>query len=123
MSESRRMDGSRFVHDARRNDLMGLGTGRKTRLATQVRATTALALALLTLAALPCKVNAGSPPDGAPPSNGGRPAKTDGQPSEKAKTQPGLLVNAPRAFQGYTLSFPLRSTKTYLVDMQGRVVR
>src|SRR5262249_21061790 len=105
MSESRRMDGSRFVHDARRNDLMGLGTGRRTRLAPQVRATTALALALLTLGVVPCQVNAGSPPDGVPPSNGG-------QPSEKAKTQPGLLVNDPRAFQGYTLSFPLRSPKT-----------
>jgi hypothetical protein len=82
-----------------------------------------LALALSTLGVVPCSVNAGSPPDGVPPSNGGRPAKTDGQPSEKATTTTAVLVNDPRAFQGYTLSFPLRSTKTYLLDMQGRVVR
>jgi hypothetical protein len=33
------------------------------------------------------------------------------------------LVNRPRAFPGYTLLSPLLSTKTYLIDMQGRVVR
>jgi hypothetical protein len=35
----------------------------------------------------------------------------------------GLNVNQPAAFVGYTLIAPLRSTKTYLVDMEGRVVR
>jgi hypothetical protein len=35
---------------------------------------------------------------------------------------PVVLVNDPKAFQGYTLIFPLKSTETYLVDMQGRVV-
>jgi hypothetical protein len=34
-----------------------------------------------------------------------------------------VQVNKPTAFQGYTLVFPLQSTKTYLIDMQGRVVR
>src|SRR5207247_870622 len=34
-----------------------------------------------------------------------------------------LLLNDPRAFQGYTLIAPMSSTKTYLIDMQGRVVR
>jgi hypothetical protein len=33
------------------------------------------------------------------------------------------LLNEPRAFPGYTLVAPLLSTKTYLIDMQGRVVR
>ncbi len=33
------------------------------------------------------------------------------------------LINRPRAFAGYTLLSPLLSTKTYLIDMQGRVVR
>ncbi len=37
--------------------------------------------------------------------------------------KPALAVNDPRAFQGYTLVAPLQSTKTYLIDMQGRVVR
>src|SRR5262249_7154651 len=36
----------------------------------------------------------------------------------------GLVTPArePRAFPGYTLLAPLKSTKTYLIDMQGRVV-
>jgi hypothetical protein len=47
---------------------------------------------------------------------------------EAAQGQPpparlGLLVNDPRAFQGYTLLAPMNSTKTYLIDMQGKVVR
>ena len=33
------------------------------------------------------------------------------------------LRSMPKAFAGYTLVTPLRSTATYLVDMQGRVVR
>jgi hypothetical protein len=48
---------------------------------------------------------------GAGPAGGGRP------------TGAGLLLNDPRAFQGYTLLAPLGSTKTYLIDMRGRVVR
>jgi hypothetical protein len=35
----------------------------------------------------------------------------------------GVVVNEPDACEGYTLVFPLSSTKTYLIDMQGRVVR
>jgi hypothetical protein len=35
----------------------------------------------------------------------------------------GLSVNDPRAYQGYTLLAPMNSTKTYLLDMQGKVVR
>jgi hypothetical protein len=43
-----------------------------------------------------------------------------------AKTAPvklGLSINEPKALQGYTLISPFDSTKTFLVDMQGRVVR
>lgn len=35
----------------------------------------------------------------------------------------GLVVNEPQAFQGYTLLAPMKSKTTYLLDMQGRVVR
>ena len=35
----------------------------------------------------------------------------------------GLSINDPKAFQGYTLIAPLEGFKTYLLDMQGRVVR
>jgi hypothetical protein len=43
--------------------------------------------------------------------------------SAAAKATPGVVVDSPKAFPGYTLIFPLLSTKTYLVDMQGRLVR
>jgi hypothetical protein len=35
----------------------------------------------------------------------------------------GLVLDDPRAFSGYTLIAPVKSTKTYLIDMQGRVVQ
>ncbi|HZU34881.1 MAG TPA: aryl-sulfate sulfotransferase [Gemmataceae bacterium] len=41
----------------------------------------------------------------------------------KAKSKVGLVLNDPRACQGYTLLAPLNSKNTYLIDMQGRVVR
>ncbi len=43
---------------------------------------------------------------------------------EPKSTSPklGLLINDPRAFQGYTLLAPMDSTTTYLLDMQGKVV-
>jgi cell division protein ZapA (FtsZ GTPase activity inhibitor) len=34
----------------------------------------------------------------------------------------GVLLNKPGALEGYTLVFPLSSKKTYLVDLEGRVV-
>jgi hypothetical protein len=51
-----------------------------------------------------------------PPAGKSAPAK---QPAPKL----GLLVNEPEALQGYTLFAPLNSGKTYLIDMQGKVVR
>jgi tetratricopeptide (TPR) repeat protein len=47
----------------------------------------------------------------------------DQQGPEMASTQFGVTVNDARAFKGYTLVYPLGSTKTYLVDMQGRIVQ
>ncbi len=47
----------------------------------------------------------------AQPPGGAKPAKV------------GLSINDPRAFQGCTLIAPLNSTNTYLIDMQGRVVK
>src|SRR5262245_510893 len=35
----------------------------------------------------------------------------------------GLIRNEPGAFRGYTLISPLQSTSTFLVDMEGRVVK
>ena len=33
-----------------------------------------------------------------------------------------LSINKPAAFQGYSLIAPMRSTSTYLIDMEGRIV-
>jgi hypothetical protein len=41
----------------------------------------------------------------------------------KEKVKYGVVINEPGAFQGYTLVFPRQSKKTYLVDMEGKVVR
>jgi hypothetical protein len=46
--------------------------------------------------------------------------------AEKAKNPPvklGLQINSPKALQGYTLISPFVSPNTYLLDMQGRIVR
>jgi hypothetical protein len=56
------------------------------------------------------------------------PAKGGEGAAKKEKTNPtpaklGLLLNDPKAFQGYTLLAPLDSTSTYLLDMQGKVVQ
>ena len=40
-----------------------------------------------------------------------------------ARPKLGLQLNDPKAFQGYTLIAPLNAKKSYLIDMQGRVVR
>ena len=44
-------------------------------------------------------------------------------PKKTATPKLGLQLNDPRAFQGYTLVAPLNAKKSYLIDMQGRVVR
>jgi hypothetical protein len=44
-------------------------------------------------------------------------------PSGAATEKTGLLLNDARAFQGYTLLAPLAHPKTYLIDMEGRVVK
>ena len=81
------------------------------------RAVAAVAAAALTLTTVAVAVVAA--PDGVPaPKNG------DAAPSRKvAPSKLGLQLNDPRAFQGYTLVAPLNGKKTYLIDMQGRVVR
>src|SRR5262249_31322672 len=43
--------------------------------------------------------------------------------SKKAPAKIGLCINDPSAFQGYTLLSPMTSARTYLIDMDGKVVR
>jgi hypothetical protein len=42
---------------------------------------------------------------------------------KQAKRKVGVQKNEPGAYQGYTLISPLGSPKTFLIDMQGRIVR
>lgn len=84
---------------------MGSGIERVTRLATPVSTATVLALWAL-FAASPA--TAQQPPDGPP---------------KAPEVKLGLLVNEPKAFQGYTLIASSFSKDTYLIDMQGRVVQ
>jgi hypothetical protein len=44
-------------------------------------------------------------------------------PLQPPTVQRGLLLNDPKAFPGYTLLAPMTSPNTYLIDMQGKVVR
>jgi hypothetical protein len=57
------------------------------------------------------------------PQAGPQRSESDSQPSKKPKPKQGVQTNKPSAFQGYTLVFPLQSTETFLIDMQGKVVR
>jgi Spy/CpxP family protein refolding chaperone len=88
----------------------------------------ALMLVLLLLGVQGSQGNPGGPQDKNPPSKGkdepakgGQPAKDEGKKAPPVKL--GLAVNDPKAFQGYTLFCSLSSTTSYLIDMQGKVVR
>lgn len=53
----------------------------------------------------------------APPSPGDR-----GPTRERPNQKRGIVLNTPQALSGYTLFAPLNSTKTYLVDLDGKLV-
>jgi hypothetical protein len=49
--------------------------------------------------------------------------QADLTPAKESERRIGMQVNGPGAFQGYTLLLPMMSGKSYLIDMQGKVVR
>src|SRR5438874_1239658 len=112
--------------DARRNDPMEWPIERLNRRATRitVAAVLSLALVMLGVAASP-----GAPQDSDKTAKGkDDPDKSAARPSkEEAKQAPpvklGLSINDPRAFRGYNLMSSLSSSRTYLFDLQGNVVR
>jgi hypothetical protein len=57
------------------------------------------------------------------PQNKDEQAKGSAAAPKSAAAKVGLSINDPKAYQGYTLLAPLMSTKTYLIDMQGKVVQ
>jgi hypothetical protein len=79
---------------------------------TRAGVLTSVAILLLTFSAVATQ----GQEEKAPPKGGDEPSK---QPTIKL----GLSINDPKAFQGYTLLAPMMSRKTYLIDMEGRVVR
>src|SRR5438477_7847585 len=92
------------------------------RLAGRIGGATAFTLALaLWSAGTPFAVAAPPQDDANPAKSKDDAAKKDAP--KKAEAKRGLHINDPRALQGYTLLAPIMSTKTYLLDMQGRVVR
>ena len=78
-----------------------------------------LAIAVVAISGPKTRV-AAAPQDQARSAAASAPDKTKTE-ADKAKT--GLIVNDPRAYQGYTLLAPILSRMVYMLDMQGRVVR
>src|SRR5262249_54924580 len=104
--------------DAGRNNLMGVRTGPVIGLAVGAAAVAgALSLAFMTHWRGPSFLKSDAPEDGVEAAQGGV------EPSDQAPVKLGLSINEPEAFQGYTLVAPVKSTRTYLIDMGGKVVR
>ncbi len=88
----------------------------------------ALLLAMATRGAAAPRDDQGKPAPAqanAQPAPKGDAAKADQANADQAKPAPvklGLQINEPKALQGYTLISPFDSTRTFLLDMQGRVV-
>ena len=95
-------------------------TRRTPRPATSVSVATAGLFGIWIFCLTICQGHTQSPPTDPKPARESRPA-TSAASKERAKL--GLLVNDVRAFPGYTLVAPMNSKKTYLIDMQGRVVK
>jgi Arylsulfotransferase (ASST) len=52
-----------------------------------------------------------------------KPAEKDGASPQRPPVELGLLINEPKAFRGYTLLNPMNTKTTYLIDIDGRVVK
>jgi len=52
-----------------------------------------------------------------------QPPKGDGKQPKGPQAKPGVSLNDAKALKGYTLVAPLNSTKAYLIDMEGHVVK
>jgi Spy/CpxP family protein refolding chaperone len=106
---------------------MRLHIRRTTKLAVRIGRLAALLLAIAVVGApLPAQDESKRPEtkDDSKP----KPAKDKEEAQKKEEPKPasvklGMSINEPKAFQGYTLIAPLESSKTYLLDMQGKQVR
>ena len=106
---------SQFIKSMRRGTLHG----------------TAIALLSIGLLAAGCARKDNDPPERQPniklkedPNSNAEAKQPEVVPGKGKIEQPvGLVVNTPKALQGYTLIAPMASTSTYLIDMEGKVVR
>ena len=100
---------------------MRFRTERMAHLTTKVSVAATMAMVLTMLGAMLPRVSAGLSPADEPVADK---VKVETPPKGKpAPPKVGLLLNTSRAFQGYTLIAPMFSKTTYLIDMQGKVVR
>jgi hypothetical protein len=101
---------------------MGWATRRRVGPFARASSAAGLALSLTFFGRTAYPGDVTSPQDGARPAQQSAPAKGYGRPAGAPGARSGVLVNDPRASQGYTLLAPMESTNTYLIEMQGRVV-
>jgi hypothetical protein len=78
----------------------------------RIRRHSVTTLALFAVAIAPITAGADDP----------APKSVEARPDTRPTPGPGLQLNDPGAFKGYTLVAPLNSTKTWLIDMEGRAV-
>jgi hypothetical protein len=103
---------------------MRTSSRRMAHLLAKVSAAATIALAVAMLAVVLPRASAGlSPTDEPAPDKVKAETTTKGEPSKPAPAKVGLLLSDPRAFRGYTLIAPMFSKTTYLIDIDGRVVR
>jgi Arylsulfotransferase (ASST) len=102
---------------------MRFRSGRMVRFAMKTAVAVAVMLSLIMLVGFPFRASAGLPSADEPAVGQVRKRSPGGEPAKPASAKNGLLLNDPRAFPGYTLIAPMTSKTTYLIDMQGRVVR
>ncbi len=103
---------------------MRTSSRRMAHLVAKVSAATAIALALTMFATTLPQATAGlSAADEPAPGDVKSNVPGKGEPSKAAPAKVGLLLNDPRAFRGYTLIAPMFSKTTYLIDIEGKVVR
>jgi hypothetical protein len=102
---------------------MRFWTGQRADLLTKVGVAATMAMLLALLGVMLPSVSAGLSAEDEPAKAKVQGKGPQAEPTKQAPLKVGLLQNDSRAFQGYTLVAPMFSKTTYLIDMDGKVVR
>jgi hypothetical protein len=102
---------------------MNFHAGQTTHFAMRTIVAAIIALLLIALGGLAPALSARPPTGDEPASERVNKALTGDKAAKAAPAKVGLLLSDSRAFPGYTLIAPMTSNTTYLIDMQGRVVK